>query len=696
MDLTALKRLLGLIQVTESGDQIRLTGLPGDFRRAIYEIWGTDRFAGTMFTHVGASEVSFNRWFAPDVVYMFQRALNTKSRKFNVRALKRVVEQMFEHTWLKDTRANKAGILDYSKLALFKFSPLEHQDTFYKTYDWVVPRYRLKGYLLAAGPGTGKTYMGLTLAEMLHADMVVIVCPKNAVHRVWYNSIRGEKEEDCLFKKKPPAWTSLDDSPPPRRGCRHFIVHYDGLEKFLEQLPTLSFNNVVILLDESHNVNDDESIRAELYLRLCALTRSHHVLHESGTPVKAVGGEVVTLFKAVDPMFDADAEARFKAIYGKSASAANDILAARLGRLAFKVDAKLVVKAQAHEHPRRIKIPNGEEYTLEAVREDMRKFVKERAEYYARNMREFVNQYEAILKHFERTLVSREQKKEYDTYRAYIRLIRTKYDAQALKVEAMYCNQYEKKVIMPTLPKAARDLFKDIRSVVKYYQLKVQGEALGRILGKKRAQCIADMVPHVGMEHYIDTALKKTIIFTSYVTVVDATNAYLKKAGYKPAIVYGDTNNELAAIVGRFEKDPDLNPLIATYASLSTAVPLVMANEMIMLNSPFRSYEMDQAIARCRRQGQDQDVNVEHVLLDTGDKPNISTRSRDILTWSRQQVEEILDFKNPSFAMESLAQQLRSLPEPEFLLTMEEFLEDVDGFQTLPLWARQPTWANGW
>jgi hypothetical protein len=264
-----------------------------------------------------------------------------------------------------------------------------------------------------------------------------------------------------------------------------------------------------------------------------------------------------------------------------------------------------------------------------------------------------------------------------------------------LKEQAIYCNKYEKDVIGPTLPRQAKEAFKNVRSIIKYYKLKVQGEALGQILGKRRAQCIADMVPHIDMAQYIDSAKKKTIIFTSYVTVVDVVSDYLKKGGYKPAIVYGETSNQLASIVGAFERDPDLNPLIATYASLSTAVPLVMANEMILLNQPFRSYERDQATARCVRQGQDEDVNIQDIFLDTGEEPNISTRSRDILMWSRQQVEEILDFKNPTFAMESIS-QITQLPEQDWIVAMEEFLEDTDGFQGIEKWGKEPSWVNGW
>lgn len=646
----SLRRLLGLIEVRETGDMITLSGLPGDtVQKSIYDIWENHKIAQNVFTHLGKSEVTFNKFFAPDVLYIFQRIIGEKRKGHNIRALKKVVAMMLEHTWLKTTTQQHPRILNYNAFSELNITFMPHQMGFFEVYNEMVPKWNLRGYLLGADPGTGKTLMCVGLSLALGADVVVFVCPKNAVERVWADTLRDR------FKKQPKFWTSMDGTEP-TRDAKYYICHFAALEKLLAFMKTRQRGRLpFIALDESHGLNEYDSARTQFFIELCKTMNAQHVIWSSGTPIKAIGREATPLFSTIDPYFDHDAQQRFQAIYGKAARRANDILSARMGKVHYHVSKGDVLNNVVHTHTVRVVLKNGRDYTLDALKVEMGKFVKDRVEYYRKNMRSYERAYNDILDQFEKTLNSKEEWQDFKTYKSYIKEIRKGFDPVAMRDMSAFCNHYEKKIIMPTLTKEQRDAFKDIRSIIKYYMLKVQGEALGRVLGAKRAQCHVDMVTQgewfitvqgkwmkITLQQLIDQALKKTIIFSSYVEVVTAAEEMLKREGYKPALATGAVSNELAAIVGRFDKDEDLNPMCATFATLSTAVPLVMANSTIMVNVPFRSYEYQQAVARTDRHGQDEEVYIWNVKLDTGDVPNISTRSHDIMAWSKQQVAEIL------------------------------------------------------
>lgn len=206
------------------------------------------------------------------------------------------------------------------------------------------------------------------------------------------------------------------------------------------------------------------------------------------------------------------------------------------------------------------------------------------------------------------------------------------------------CNKFEDKYILPVLRGEQKAQFRDSRSVVKYVQLKIRGEALGRILTKRRIECFKAMVEHTDFERIIEASEKKTLIFTSYIDVVDEIADRCFNLEYNPLKVYGDTNKDIEKIMKIYKTDQTANPMVATYDSLSTAIPVVEANTCILFNSPFRDYERNQATSRVARLGQDSPVHIISVLLDTGSEDNISTRSNDIMEWSKQQVDAMLGY----------------------------------------------------
>lgn len=640
---SGLRSKLGMVRVSTSPKYVSVEGIAShQLLRDMQRVWGSKALANNMFSLIRSGEVKFLHFFALDFLYIMETLYADTQTRLPKRVLRKVIDELKANTWLGDIDKDVKSIVDMSVVDHVVSFPLKpFQKAFAQHFGVMVPTYRLRGYMLDAGPGTGKTVTDLVVAAGLHAGKVVIISPKNAVERVWEDTLKD------IVTHKRPYWTSAQNVPL-TTDSHYYVVHYEALSTLVDFIKAnwKDFKNTFVILDESHNFNRLAADRTQTLIELCQMPCVDYCLWASGTPILALGIECIPFMRCVDTLFTPEAEERFRKIYGRDAKRANDILRNRIGHLKFHVPKQDVVDIPVKTHQIKVKMPDGEKYTLENIGNILRKFIDERLAYYDKNFKHYEGQYLSALKLFEGHLKTDVERRQYKEYQAAIKVISSGFDPKLMKAEAMLCNKYELKTIIPLLPNHMKPEFKSARSVVKYVKLKVMGEALGRIVGGMRSKCHLDMIAHIDFEHYIDRAEKKTLIFTSYVEVLEATADLLFHKGYTPAKVYGATNKDLAGIVKKFYDDPDLNPLAATYQSLSTAVPLTVATDLLMLNQPFREAIRTQTIARAARLGQDCTVNVWDFLLDTGDKPNISTRSNDILEWSAAMVSSIVGVNN--------------------------------------------------
>ena len=496
----------------------------------------------------------------------------------------------------------------------------------------------IKDYLV-----THNTYMTSAIAEMLGAELIVVVVPKEVLDTVW------EEEIEAMFREPQTVITSFNQREQ-YTGQRWILCHYNAMEwliNLLKDPKTVGNKKTCLILDESHNFNDPNSLRTKYFREVVNLLKSDNNILSSGTPVKAIGAELVNMLWVIDPLFDADAEMRFKKMFGKDAKKGQDIARHRMGIISHKIEKSVLGQEPPIMRDYPIKIPNGLEFTLPEIKKDMEAFIKERWVYYKARRSEDEKFWKEILKIHEATLVNRIQEQAFSEYLKTVKMISKLSDYRTVSEEIKFTNHYEKTVIEPTLSRDLIKRFRDVKSVIKYTSLKIQGECLGRVLGGKRTAAHVAMVPYIDWLGIVESTEKKTLTFTSFVPVVEASEKHCISLGLKPITVYGKTKDELAATVTRFGSDPKLNPLNATYASLSTGVRLTMADTILLINSPFRSYILDQAISRAHRKGQDSQVVVYKAMLDTGDIPNISTRSADILKWSTDAVAAIMGTSAP-------------------------------------------------
>ena len=683
--MSILNLLRGLnVEVDPVSNKVTITGL-----RFLYVCRDLEKYIGakmlySILDNVSYSRLVFSMFYLPDFYHAINTLLTDPKFKRRIRsgrellAIRTELEKIPLIANIKiinETEPNAIPKIDKSKLnKIFNNIKLfDYQDKFIDDCIWKSKLLGLNGYLLDAPPGAGKTAASISLMEVLDADTIIVVCPKKAVNDVWDETInRIYKEPQSYSMSLPvlhgpskPAGFDIND--------RFIVCHYESLGKLNDYLKSIKIPNkkYAVVLDESHLMNSHNSERSIQFRELVSKIDPIFCLWMSGTPIKALGTETMTMFATIDRLFDKSVYKSFLKVFGISGVYAISVMAHRLQlvRSEIKTNGSGV---EQYTHKVKVTLQNGADYTLKTISNKMIDYVKERKEYYQKNAKKYEDDFFSSIEVYR----SRVVKGRGDTglFRAdledYLSKAKTLHNGYSPtdpkhKQYVLECNYYEDKVIIPRLPNDVKKIFRKAKSVYKYVELTIMGEALGNILGKARSRCNADMVKQLvtdakvisedgeiyqsNLPDLILNAQAKTIIFTDYVEVVKETEYQLKLKGFKPISIFGETTsgNGLALQTKIFKEDSEINPLITTYKTLSEAVPLTEANRVIFLNLPFRSGTYEQAVKRANRIGQTLDVDLFEVTLDTGEEPNISTRNEDILKWSEEQVALILGKKLP-------------------------------------------------
>lgn len=628
------------------------------------------------------AEIKFSTFYLPD----FYHSINTllynpkfKRRTTSTRELLAIKEELERIPLvanikkIQNTDPINIPKIDKSKLdKIFKGIKLfDYQDKFIDECIWKANLLGLKGYLLNAGAGLGKSINSVALMEILDIDTIIVICPKKAVNDVWDETITRIYSEPQSYSMSLPVLHGPNKPAEFNINDRFIVCHYEALGKLNEYLDSIKIPNkrYGIVLDESHAMNSHNSERSIQFRKLNKMINPEFCLWMSGTPIKALGTETLTMFATIDKLFDKGVYQSFLKVFGVSGVYATSVMANRLQLVRSEIKTK-GSGVEQYTHKIKVSLKNGGDYTLKTISSKMIDYVKERKAYYQKNAKQYeIDFFNGIETYRSRVVRGRGDtnifRRDLEDYLVKAKTLHEGYIPTDPKHKqyVLYCNYYEDKVIIPLLPNDVKKTFRKAKSVYKYIDLTIMGEALGNILGRSRSKCNADIVKQLvtdakvimedgetyqsNLPDIIRNAQAKTIIFTDYVEVVKETEYQLKLNGFTPISIFGETTagNGLAMQTKVFKENPEINPLITTFKTLSEAVPLTEANRVIFLNLPFRSGTYEQAVKRANRIGQTLDVDLFEVTLDTGEEPNISTRNEDILKWSEEQVALILGKK---------------------------------------------------
>jgi len=659
---------------------INLNALEIDFRAN----FGTSVIFNRIISKINARRFKVHQFFMVEIAWILDHFTNNKNKRqvdryrVGMYKYKALYDEIKSKTWIESTFNNYAPYNVDKALKQFKLTPYPDQRAFLEDYSRIKYGYQLRGCLLDAEPGSGKTFTSLVWSAMISPYKTIIVVPKHLVNQPWVREMSND-----YFKEKPKIWTSLDNTSPfEHLDCDYFIIYKENLRRgeydtLISAISNKGKEPIKVIVDESHNYNENKSQQTQGLVELCTNPYVSDVLFMSGTPIKAQGRETFALFTIIDKFFDKYVQDDFLRMYGRDNAFLNEMLAHRLGRIKFTI-----TKIQGMDNPPEpiivpISFPGAEKYTLDSVRTDMMDFITERVAFYNKIMPTYVKDWNIYIDEYRKWIKGDSaEENELDQYISTVEYFRKYgYNNFTDADKSKFCRSVETK-IENELRGDDLKYFRNIKSAVKYVGLKIRGEALGRVLSKARMEAVRDIIIHADLPRRIAAVKKKTVIFTSYIEVIRELTEYFNGVGMKSIYIHGENGNEIDSIVDRFRDDKTINPLITTFNKLREGYGLTMANQIIMMNSPFRSYEVKQTIARIYRKGQDTECFIYLLDLDTGRDENITSRSIDIMEWSKEQVDILLGGGKLPTQVAGNSLNVKGLFTPETLNGFESYIDN--------------------
>lgn len=632
-------------------NKVKIIGFPiYQFRADLKRKWKTSKL-------LNLYELSFNwynrngtlvfhEFFLPEMVYILDQF---PKRKMYADLKK----ELYKCTWLSQTLQEFTSRVDFNKLNMLKRSLRPWQLEFLKVYDQKRQQYNLKGYLNAFQQGLGKTTTAIALMHCLNKDKIIVIAPNNTIYATWVNEITE------IFPDKQDIWTHHNQI----KNAKWYLINYESMNKIVELANKDEFRNcnVGIIIDEIHHFRNKETDRSQNAFKIAELTQCSDLLALSGTPIKALGSEMLPLMKLIDPLFHTEIEDTFKEAFGLSSLAVTDVIANRLGIVMYRLTKEAAMTLpEKTEETIKVKIPNGKKYTMPEMEKVIRTFTTDRQKFYNDNKYKYEKDYKEALEYFEKNGIY--DKEAYQEYQEMVREIILGNAGQHgqinndMTIIIKTVNIYEKRVIEPVLPSELRKRFRKAKSVVKYVHLVIMGEVLGGLLPKYRAELYKEIIEYGPIVKLIQSAIKKSIIFTTYGSVVESSEKILKKNNFNPVLIYQRTAKDRDKNIKLFKENEKINPMVTTIQMMSTGVTLNEANVVIFAPTPFRYTDYEQASDRCHRIGQTDPVFIYTLVLDTDGVPNLSTRIDDISNWSKELFQKIVGVKVDKIDLEEVVE----------------------------------------
>lgn len=573
-------------------------------------------------------QFSFDEFFAPEIYFIFKSLYE----KYSESDYLEVCKQLTERTWIKSIfvdNIQKPSNID-ERLGHLKSTLLAYQRQYIDTYFESKQKLQLRGALLAYDQGLGKTITSLYLSYVVNEPQTIIICPLSLTEN-WLNEILGHVSSNASIgivgKHRPARY-------------KYVICSYERMDKiggYLE--PNSKF---FMILDESHNVRYMNTQRTQNLLGLRDTYKIDNILALSGTPIKALATELIPILLLLDPRFSQQSTINiFNKIYGKFRDFSYHILQYRLEiMMERKLKTEVLTLPKKHA-PQLVKLRVSDpgKYMLKNIKAEVVDYASKRIEELTKDKEKNYKYLTEILRYCVLHQIINKQEADY-IYQIFVKmtgknffLITEQERKKLIPFYTLYDRLYNKlKIINPTMSKSLQA----IKAATLGMNMKAFGEAMGRVYIPRFQQAIIDMFTNNGgtIINIVNQAIKKTIMFSTSVVALKEIHKYLNNINIDNILITGDTNDAVSSELDRFKTDNNIKILLASIQKLSTGVTITEANTCIFIDTPYRDADFQQAQDRIYRIGQDTEVFIYILTIDTGNEPNIITHNKEIMDWS--------------------------------------------------------------
>ena len=559
---------------------------------------------------------------------------------YNLRYYRRMAEYIKKNTYLDNLDKNLDVKVDINRLNSIlndAYKPKDFQEEFIKKYFEYKEIYDLDGYILSFDQGLGKTFTAACISELIHPDQTIIVC-MNTLKENWanelrlyfkkYNDIERFKREVYVYGVSKPKEYSKD--------TRYIIVNNESINKIFPLVKNT--NSTMIIVDESQNFRNLDSLQTKNMLKLKQITKSKDNLMMSGTPIKANPSEIVPAMMMIDRTFTLDLAKLYIKAFTSNTDTLSDVVQTRFNRTIYRK-----TKDQVLDLPSKT-VTN---FKLEYKDEDpylMINVKKKVADRFQEILESYKDEVDSVKDEFRETTL-KYSSQDRTTTLDYIKFVDKGQDYESVH-DSLYdlYDGFIKNNVYPNIKdKDELKRYKYVVSVYVYITQKCFFLAMGEVLPKVKAKAFNELYDNNKDLIYkmINNNPKKTVIFSTIVEVVDHIYDDLNKNDIKAVKITGSVKNRMD-IINQFREDDTVDVLVATSQTMGTGVTLVEANQMMVFCPPYRKADFDQACDRIYRIGQTHPVNIYNIIGSTSSK-DITTRMTDILDWSDQMVSSVLD-----------------------------------------------------